>query len=125
MAPFCSATMGFARKEKTLLLSISKGRRIQIVLNKQAWSLCRQKNEVILKKRPERAKAQCVFELFPESFDDGNGAGLADGAESVPDTESEEKPLKSGVDKLAPLVRYKVSGDSETSYGFEKKNSDV
>ena len=42
----------------------------------------------------------------------------------MPDPESEEKLPKSGVDKLAPLVRYKVSGDSETSHGFEEKNPD-
>ena len=81
--------------------------------------------EVFLKKGPEGTKAQCVFELFPKSFDDGNGAGFSDGAEPMPDPESEEKLLKSGVDELFPLVRYKVSGDSETSHGFEEKESDL
>ena len=44
--------------------------------------------EVVLKKGPEGAKAQYAFELFPKSFDDGNGAGLTDGAESVPDSKT-------------------------------------
>ena len=77
--------------------------------------------EVFLKKWPEVAKAQCVFELFPKSFDDGNGAGLTDSAEPLPYSEAGEKPPKSGVDVLASLVGYKVSWDSETSHGFEKK----
>ena len=71
---------------------------------------CEPSLEVFLKKWPEGTKAQCVFELFPKSFDDGNGAGLADGAEPVPDTESEEKPLKSGVNELASLVGYSDIG---------------
>ena len=66
--------------------------------------------EVFLKKGPEVAKAQRVFELFPESFDDGNGAGLTDSAESLPYSEAGEKLPKSGVDVLAALVGYSDIG---------------
>ena len=81
--------------------------------------------EVLLKKRPEGAKAQCVFELFPESFNDGNGAGFSDGTEPLSDPEAKEKLSESGVDELASLVGNEMSGDSEANHGLEKKDSDV
>jgi hypothetical protein len=81
--------------------------------------------EVLLKKGPERAKAQHAFELFPESFDDGNGAGLADGAESMPDTEAEEELPESRVRKLRPTIGDKMSRNPETPRGFEKNDADL
>jgi hypothetical protein len=81
--------------------------------------------KVLSKKGPKKAKAQRVFECFPKTFDDGNGAGLANGTETLLDSKAAKKPPKSGLGKLWALVGYEMLWGSEPSNCLAKKGTDV
>ena len=81
--------------------------------------------EVLLEKGLKGAKAQVVFECFPKSFDECDGAGFADGAETVLDTKVNEKLSEPRVGELGTLVGDKVPRRAEPTARRSKELLDI
>ena len=81
--------------------------------------------EVLLEKGLKGAKAQVVFECFPKSFDECDGAGFADGAETVLDTKVNEKLSEPRVGELGTLVGDKVPRRAEPTARRSRRASDI
>lgn len=81
--------------------------------------------EVLLEKGLKEAKAQGVFEGFPKSFDECNGADFSDGAEPVLHTKAGKKLSEPRVGELGTLVGDKVARRAEPTTRGSKKFLDV
>jgi len=81
--------------------------------------------EVLLEKGLEEAKAQRVFESFPKTLDEGDGADLADGAETVSHTKAGKKLSEPRVGELGTLVGDKVARRAEPTTRGSKELLDL
>ena len=81
--------------------------------------------QVLLEKGLKGAKAQGIFEGFPKSFDEGDGAGLADGAETVSHCKAGKKLLEPRVGELGTSVGDKVARRSEPTTRCSKELLDL
>jgi len=79
----------------------------------------------LLEKGLKGAKAQGVFEGFPKSFDEGDGADLTDGAETVWHTKAGKKLAEPGVGELGTLVGDKVARRAEPTTRGSKELLDL
>jgi hypothetical protein len=81
--------------------------------------------KVLLKEGLERAEAQCVFEGFPESLDEGDGADLADGTEAMPHVKSGQEARHAGVGELRTVVGNEMTRRAEPTRGGSKELLDL
>jgi hypothetical protein len=70
--------------------------------------------EFLLHEGSESSETKEVFESPPESLDDGDGADLSDGAQTVANAEGSEGILEIGAGELTALVGDEVFGGSES-----------
>jgi len=81
--------------------------------------------EVLLEQGLEGAKAHVVFESSPKPFNEGDGADLADGSESMLNMESGQETFEAGIGELGTLVGDEVSGRAEPTRSGSKELLDL
>lgn len=80
--------------------------------------------ELVENERLESLERKALFQRSPQSFDECNGTGFANGAEAVPDAELVDAVAEVLGDELASLVGDEVTRHAEALDGGLEKPED-